>query len=148
MGLRERLPQDLHDAMRARDVTRRETIRLLQAAIKNAEIERRGPLDEMDIVALVQKQINQRHESVEQFRKGGRTDLAEREEAEMAVLEQYLPPQMSLEDVAEAARAVIATVGAQGPKEKGKVMGPLMADLRGRADGRLINEVVTELLGG
>ncbi len=148
MGLRERLPQDLHDAMRARDVTRRETIRLLQAAIKNAEIERRGPLDEMDIVALVQKQINQRRESVEQFRKGGRTDLAEREEAEMAVLEQYLPPQMSLEDVAEAARAVIATVGAQGPKEKGKVMGPLMADLRGRADGRLINEVVTELLGG
>ena len=69
-------------------------------------------------------------------------------EAEMAVLEQYLPPQMSREDVAEAARAVIATVGAQGPKEKGKVMGPLMADLRGRADGRLINEVVTELLGG
>ena len=148
MGLRERLPQDLHDAMRARDVTRRETIRLLQAAIKNAEIERRGPLDEMDIVALVQKQINQRRESVEQFRKGGRTDLAEREEAEMAVLEQYLPPQMSREDVAEAARAMIAKVGAQGPKEKGKIIGPLMADLRGRVDGRLVNEVVTELLGG
>ncbi len=145
--LRAQLREDLKTAMRARDVVRRETIRLLEAAIQNAEIERRGPLAEADLLALIQRQIKQRQDSGDQFRAGNRPDLAEREEQEMAVLQQYLPAQLSRQDVEAAARAVIARVGASGPREKGKVMAPLMQELRGKADGGLVNAVVTDLLG-
>jgi len=145
--LRTRLREELRSAMRAGDTVRRDTIRLLEAAIKNAEIERRGPLEEADLVGLVQKQARQREESIEQYRAGGRADLADREAAELAVLQEYLPQQMSEDEVREAARAAIAKAGATGPADKGKVMGPLMAELRGKADGRLVNAVVSELLG-
>ena len=145
-GLRDRLRDDLHDAMRARDVVRRDTIRLLEAAVKNAEIEARGPLDEPVLLTVIQRQIKQRHEAIDQYRSAGRDDRADKEAAELAVLEGYLPAQMDRDAIAEAARALIARLGAAGPRDKGKIMGPLMGELRGKADGRLVNAVVTELL--
>lgn len=146
-GLREQLRQDLKDAMRARETLRRDTIRLLEAAIKNAEIEARGPIAEADLHGLIQKQLRQRQESITQFEAGARQDLADKERAEIAVLQAYLPAQLDRDAIAAAARTVIDRTAAAGPGDKGKVMGPLMAELRGRADGRLVNEVVTELLG-
>ena len=146
-GLRERLREDLKGAMRARDVLRRDTIRLLQAAIKNADIEQRAEVDDAVVLTIIQRQVRQRQDSIEQFEAGGREDLAARERDEIGVLETYLPAQMDRDAIRAAAEAVIARTGASGPGDKGKVMGPLMGQLRGQADGRLVNEVVGELLG-
>ena len=145
--LRERLRSDLKDAMRARDQLRRDTIRMLEAAVKNAEIDKRGSeLADADIQAILQRQVKQRRESIVQFDQGGRQDLAEKEQAEIDVIEAYLPQQLSRDDIAERARAVIAQVGASGPGDRGKVMGPLMQELRGQADGAAVNSVVSEIL--
>ena len=146
-GVRDQLRSDLRDAMRAKDVARRSTIRMVEAAIKNAEIEKRGTeLAENDILAILQRQVKQRRESIEQFTQGGREDLAEKERVEIAIIEAYLPQQLSRDDVEERARSVIEQVGATGPGDRGKVMGMLMKDLRGQADGSLVNAVVGELL--
>jgi len=146
-GVRDQLRSDLRDAMRAKDVPRRNTIRMVEAAIKNAEIEKRGTeLAESDILAILQRQVKQRRESIEQFTQGGREDLAENERVEIAIIEAYLPQQLSRDEVELRARSVIAEVGAAGPGDRGKVMGMLMKDLRGQADGSLVNAVVGELL--
>ena len=144
--LRERLRDDLKTAMRAKDTLRRDTIRLLEAALKNVEIEQREEADDAVISQTIQKQIRQREESIEQYRAGGRDDLADQEAAEITVLQDYAPQLMDREGVVAAARAAIEAAGATGASDKGKVMGPLMAELRGKADGRLVNEVVSELL--
>lgn len=146
-GVREQLRSDLRDAMRAKDAPRRNTIRMVEAAIKNAEIEKRGAeLAESDILAILQRQVKQRRESIEQFEKGGRDDLADKERVEIAIIEQYLPRQLSRSEVEVRARAVIEQVGASGPGDRGKVMGLLMRELRGEADGSLVNAVVGALL--
>lgn len=146
-GVREKLRSDLRDAMRAKDAPRRNTIRMVEAAIKNAEIEKRGTeLAESDILAILQRQVKQRRESIEQFEKGGREDLAEKERVEIAIIEQYLPRQLTRSEVEVRARAVIEQVGASGPGDRGKVMGLLMRELRGEADGSLVNAVVGALL--
>ena len=147
-GLRDQLREDVKTAMRAKDALRRDTIRLLQAAIKNADIEQRGEVGDAVVLTIIQKQLRQRQDSIEQFEAGGREDLAARERAEIGVLEAYLPAQMDRDAIMAAAQAVVARTGASGPGDKGKVMGPLMGQLRGKADGRLVNEVVGELLGG
>ena len=146
-GLRDQLREDVKTAMRAKDALRRDTIRLLQAAIKNADIEKRGEVGDAVVLTIIQKQLRQRQDSIEQFEAGGRDDLAARERAEIGVLEVYLPAQMDRDAIMAAAQAVVARTGASGPGDKGKVMGPLMGQLRGKADGRLVNEVVGELLG-
>lgn len=147
MGLREQLREDLKSAMRAGDATRRGTIRMLEAAIKNAEIEKRGQeLPEADVLAILQRQVKQRRDSIEQFERGGREDLAEIERAEIAVIEDYLPEQLSEEEIEAAARRVIEQIGASGPGDRGKVMGPLMKELRGKADGSAVNAAVSKLL--
>lgn len=148
LGLRDQLREDLKAAMRAKETVRRDTIRMLEAAIKNAEIEKRGELEESDVQIIIQKQVRQREDSIEQFEKGDRKDLADKERAEIEVLTGYLPAQMDRAAIMDAARAVIERTGASGPGDKGKVMAPLMGELRGQADGRLVNEVVGELLGG
>ena len=148
LGLRDQLREDLKAAMRAKETDRRDTIRMLEAAIKNAEIEKRGELEESDVQIIIQKQVRQREDSIEQFEKGDRKDLADKERAEIKVLTGYLPAQMDRAAIMDAARAVIERTGASGPGDKGKVMAPLMGELRGQADGRLVNEVVGELLGG
>jgi len=144
--LKQKLSDDLKQAMRDGDKVKRSVIRLVMAAIKNAEIARQATLNDTDILGVIAKEVRQRHESIEAFRQGNRQDLVAQEEAELAVLTEYLPQQMTREEIIAAARQVIAEVGAQEPSDKGKVMPKLIAQLKGRADGREINAVVTELL--
>ena len=144
--LKQKLMDDLKQAMRGGDKVRRSVIRLVMAAIKNAEIARQAALDDTDILGIIAKEVRQRRESIEAFRLGNRQDLVAQEEAELAILNEYLPQQMTREELIVAARRVIEEVGAQGLGDKGKVMPKLIAQLKGRADGRDINAVVTELL--
>ncbi len=146
-NLKQKLTDDLKQAMRSGDKVRRSALRLLIAAINNAEIARQDTLENADILGIVTKETRQRRESIEAFKQGNRQDLVAQEEAELAVLQEYLPQQMTREEIAEAARQVIAEVGAEGPGDKGKVMPKLIAQLKGGADGREINAVVSELLG-
>lgn len=144
--LKQKLTDDLKQAMKSGDKARRSTIRLVLAAIKNAEIARQTTLKDADILGVIAKEVRQRQESIEAFKQGNRYDLVAQEEAELVVLNGYLPRQMTREEIIAEARRVIAEVGAQGPADKGKVMPKLIAELKGRADGREINAVVTELL--
>jgi uncharacterized protein YqeY len=146
-ALKQKLADDLKQAMRDGNKVKRSAIRLAIAAIKNAEIARQTALEDGDILGVIAKEIRQRKESIEAFKQGGRPELVAIEEAEMAVLEQYLPQQMSRDEIVAEARRVIEEVGAESIRDKGKVMPPLIARLKGKADGREINEVVTELLG-
>ena len=146
VNLKQRLSDDLKQAMKSGDVVKRSAIRLLLASINNAEIAKRATLEEADILGIIAKEVRQHQESIDAFRQGNRQDLVAKEEAEMAVLQGYLPQQMTREEVVEAARQVIGEMGAQGPGDKGKVMPRIIAQLKGRADGRVINEVVSELL--
>jgi uncharacterized protein YqeY len=153
MGLREQLMDDLKDAMRQRDERRKTTIRSVLAAIKQSETEldasgNRIHLDDDDILAVIAKQAKQRQESITEFRRGGREDLVAEEEAELAILQAYLPQQMTREEITAEAQQVIEEVGASSPRDMGKVMQPLMARLKGRADGKVANQVVRELLAG
>ena len=145
--LKQKLMDDLKQALRGGDKTRLSVIRLVMTAIKNAEISRRAAVDDADILGIITKEVRQRRESIDAFKQGNRPDLVAQEEAEMAILEQYLPQQMTRDEIIAEARRVIDEVGAQGPGDKGKVMPKLIAQLKGRADGREINAVVTELLG-
>ena len=145
-NLKQKLTDDLKQAMRDGDKVKRSAIRLLMAAVNNAEIARRAPLEDTDILGIITKEVRQRRESIEAFKQGNRQDLVAQEEAELAILQEYLPQQMTREEVAEAARRVIEEVGALGPGDKGKVMPKLIAQLKGRADGQEINAVVSELL--
>jgi len=144
--LKQKLMDDLKQALKGRDKVVSSVIRLAMAAIKNAEIARQATSDDADILGVIAKQARQRQESIEAFKQGNRQDLVAQEEAELAVLNGYLPRQMPREEIIAEARRVIAEVGAAGLSDKGKVMSPLIAQLKGRADGREINAVVTELL--
>jgi len=146
MPLKEQLAGDLKDALRSGDQRRRDTLRLLLSAVHNAKIAAGSELDDAGVQAVVQKEARQRRESIEEFRKGGRQDLVDKEEAELAVLSGYLPEQLDRSQIEQAARKVIDDVGARGPGDLGRVMPKLMEELRGRADGREVNAVVRELL--
>jgi uncharacterized protein YqeY len=148
MSLKERLAADLRDAMRAGDEQRKTTIRLTMASIRNAEIASGHELDDRGVEEVLRKEVKQRRDSIEEFTRGGRNDLVERETEELEVLRGYLPQLMSREEISVEARVVIAEVGATDPRDKGKVMGPLLQRLAGRAEGRDVNEVVTGLLSG
>ena len=148
MSLKEQLNSDLREALRSRDEQRKAALRMVLAALHNAEIEAKGELDDGAILGVLAKEVKQRRESIEEFRKGHREDLVAREEAQLAFIQPYLPQQMTREEVLEAARKVIAELGARGPGDKGKVMPVLINQLRGRADGREVNAVVSELLAG
>lgn len=146
-NLKEKLSADLKQAMRGGDKVKRSAIRLILAAVHNAEIARQSSLSDGDILGVIAKEARQREESIQAFKQGNRQDLVAQEEAELAVLQEYLPKQMTRDEIVAEARKVIEEVGAEGPKDKGKVMPKIIAQLKGRADGRQINEVVTELLG-
>ena len=145
-SLKQKLMEDLKQALKNQDKVRRSVIRLVMSAIKNAESARQSDLTDPDILGVIAKEVKQRRESIEAFKQGSRQDLVAQEEAELAVLEEYLPRQMTRDEIIAEARRVIAEVGAQGPGDKGKVMPRLIPQLKGRADGREINEIVTELL--
>ena len=146
-ALKRKLNDDLKQAMKSGDKLQRSVLRLLMAAIGNAEISRRVALEDTDILGIIAKEVRQRQESIDAFKQGNRQDLVAQEEKEMAILQGYLPRQLTREEIGETARQIIAEVGAQGPGDKGKVMPKLIAQLKGTADGREINSVVTELLG-
>ena len=144
--MKARLQQDLRDAMKAQDALRRDTVRFALAAIQNEEVAQRHDIDDAATLAVLRKQTKMRRESIEAFTKGGRDELAKKETAELAILESYLPTQLDEAAVRAAAERVIAETGATGPKEQGKVMQTLMAELKGQADGGLVSRVVGELL--
>jgi uncharacterized protein YqeY len=146
-NLKQRLNNDLRQALRDRNKPKVSALRLFLNAIHNTEIARQTELSEGDMLAICAKEIKQRQESIEAFKKGNRQDLVDQEEAEMAVLNEYLPQQLSRDEIMTEARSVIQEVGAQGPRDKGKVMPIIIARLKGKADGKEINAVVTELLG-
>ena len=151
MGLREQLMDDLKEAMREKDETRKRAIRSVLAALPYAEIEldasgNRVSLDEDGLLRLIDKQARERQESIDAFQSGGRDDLVVQEEADLAVLLGYLPRQLDREEIEAEARKVLAEVGASGPQDMGKVMKPLLADLRRYADRRLANQIVQGLL--
>ena len=145
-SLTQKLAGDLARALKDGDKRRRSVIRLVMAAIKNAEIAQQVTLDDAGILGVIAKEARQRRESIEAFKQGNRQDLVTQEEAELAILNQYLPQQISREEIIAEARRVIEEVGARGPVDKRKVMPKLIAQLKGKADGRDINAVVTELL--
>lgn len=149
MGLNERLTEEMKAAMKAGPAgkARLQTIRFLRAAMKNVEIDKKAPLTDDDILGILTKQVKQLKDSVVEFEKGGRQDLVEKAQAEIAILADYLPQQLSEDEVRDLARQVIAEVGAQGPKDMGKVMGPLVARTKGRSDGKMVQQIVKELLG-
>lgn len=148
MSLKDRLASDLKEALRQRDERKRDVIRYTLSALHNAEIAAGGELSEEAALAVLSKQAKSRRESIDEFGKAGRRDLVDKEQAELAILSDYLPKQASREEITEAARRVIAETGASGPKDIGKVMPVLMPQLRDRADGRVVNDVVRELLAG
>lgn len=137
---------DLKQAMKSGDKDRVAVIRMARAAIKNAEIAKGHELDDSEVIDVLSKEVKQRNESIDELKKANRPDLLEKEEKALSILKEFLPEQMSEEDIAEAARQVIDEVGATSPREKGKVMSKLMPELKGKADGRLISEVVDRLL--
>jgi uncharacterized protein len=153
MSLKDQLNADLRDAMRSGEETRKSTLRMLITSIRNAEIPPEGSsapgrldLDDDGVLDVVRKEVKQRRDSVEMYARANRTDLVAIEESEIAVLSTYLPQQMSRDEISVVAREVIARLGASGPADKGKVMPAIMGELKGKAEGRDINAVVTELL--
>jgi len=147
MGLRERLDADMKAAMKEKDAPRLSTIRLLKSAVKYREIELMKPLDDAGIEAVVASEIKRRKDSVEQYRAGHREDLAAKEEAEIGVLQGYLPAQLTPEALAKLVEAAIAGTGAKGPRDMGAVMKALMPEVQGKADGRAVSEAVKARLG-
>lgn len=145
-SIAETIRADMTAAMRARDTGRRDTLRLLIAALDNARIAAGHDLDDQEAVVALQREARQRRDSIEEYQKGGRDDLAEREQAELDIISAYLPDELSEEEIRAAIDEVVAEVGAGGPGDLGKVMGPLMGRVRGRADGRRVNELVRERL--
>ena len=148
MTMKERLSEELKDAMRSRDETRKVTLRGAMAAIRNAEIAAGRLFEDNDVSEVLRREVKQRRDSIDEFQRGGRQDLVDKETAEMGILREYLPQSLNRAQIAVAAREVIAEVGAQGARDKGKVMGPLLKRLAGQAEGRDVNEVVSELLAG
>jgi hypothetical protein len=145
-SFKERLDNDLKEAQKKRDAIRVSVIRMLKATIKNREVEKIGELSEQELLQAVSSQIKTRAEAIEGFRKGGREDMAKKEESEMAILKAYLPQQLTGEELSKLVDKALAESGAAGPKDMGKVMKLLMADVTGRADGKIVSELVKEKL--
>jgi hypothetical protein len=146
MTTRDRIEDDIRQAMRSRDQARLDALRYLKNAIQMVEKTKGEGLDDAGVAEVVTKQVNDRKESIRMFEQGGRADLVAKESAELAVLEVYLPPQMSDEELAALVRQVVEEVGAATIRDKGKVMGRLMPQVRGKADGTKVNALVTEIL--
>jgi uncharacterized protein YqeY len=148
MSLKDQITEDMKTAMRAKDSERLGTIRLLQAAMKQKEVDERIALDDVAVVAIVDKLIKQRKDSIAAFEGAGRQDLADKEKAEMTVLQAYLPARMSEAEVTAAVQAIVAEVGAKGPGDMGKVMGVVKTRLAGKADMGQVSAAVKAALAG
>ena len=148
MSLKDQITEDMKTAMRAKDSERLGTIRLLQAAMKQKEVDERVELDDVAIVAIVDKLIKQRKDSIAAFEQAGRQDLADKEKSELTVLQAYLPERMSAEEVSAAVQAIVAEVGAKGAGDMGKVMGVVKTRLAGKADMGQVSAAVKAALAG
>ncbi|TAG28203.1 MAG: GatB/YqeY domain-containing protein [Burkholderiales bacterium] len=148
MSIKDTLTEDMKTAMRAKESERLLTIRMLQAAIKQKEVDERITLDDAQVIAIVDKLVKQRKDSITAFEAGGRQDLADKEKAEMAILQVYLPQRMSAEEVTAAVKAIVAELGATGPGDMGKVMGAVKAKLAGKADMGQVSAAVKAALAG
>ncbi|WP_367065312.1 GatB/YqeY domain-containing protein [Oryzisolibacter sp. LB2S] len=148
MSLKDQITEDMKTAMRAKDSARLGTIRLLQAAMKQKEVDERITLDDAAIVAIVDKLIKQRKDSIAAFEGAGRQDLADKEKAELDVLKAYLPERMSESEILDAVKAIVAEVGAKGPGDMGKVMGVVKTRLAGKADMGQVSAAVKAALAG
>ena len=146
MSLKESLPAELKDALRAGDKIKLGTIRLILSAVNYAEIDQQKTLDDQGIHGVIAKMIKQRRESIDAFKAGNRPDLVAIEQAEVEILESYMPRQLSRDEIIAEAKKVIAEVGATKPQDMGKVMGKLSPVMKGKADGKEVAAVVTELL--
>ena len=147
MGLYEKIESDMKAALKGKDTVRLSTLRMLLAAVKNLEVEKRVKrLEDADIPQLIQKDIKRHRESIEQFEKGARQDLADKETLELKILEAYLPKQLSDEELQDIIKAAISECGATTKADAGKVMKAVMEKVKGRADGKLVNRLVMSLL--
>ena len=144
----EKFQEDLKEALKKGDNIRRDTIRLILSALNYSQIAKGAPLEEADFLAVLQKEATRRRESIEAFSKGNRPDLVAREEAELKVIKDYLPPALTQEEIIQAARQAIAESSAQGPRDMGKVMRLLLPRLKGRAGGQEVSTIVQGLLSG
>jgi uncharacterized protein len=148
MSLKERITEDMKGAMRARETERLGTIRLLTAAMKQKEVDERVELDDVAVIGIVDKMLKQRKDSIEAFEKAGRQDLADKEKAEVTVLQTYLPARLSSGEIAAEVKAIVAELGAKGPGDMGKVMGAVKARLAGKADMGQVSAAVKAALAG
>ena len=148
MSLKDQITEDMKTAMRAKDSERLGTIRLLLSAIKQKEVDERVVVDDVAVVAIVDKLIKQRKDSIEAFQKAERKDLADKEAAELAVLQTYLPQRLTAEEVTTAVKAIVSELGASGPGDMGKVMGAAKAQLAGKADMGQVSAAVKAALAG
>ena len=147
MGLKIQIQEDVKQAMRARERDRLATLRLVTAAIKQKEVDERIELDDTQVLAVLDKMVKQRRESLEQYQKAGRTDLADKEKFELALIQQYLPEQLSEEDLAVLIDAAVAQTGASSIRDMGSVMGALRDKVQGRADMKAVSQAVKSQLG-
>ena len=148
MTIKEQLMHDMKEAMKSKQADRLGTIRQLRSAIKNKEIEQRQELDDDGVIGVISTAVKQRREAAQMYHDNGRPELAAKEEGELAVLQQYLPAQLSEDEIREIVIAVIAETGASSMKEMGKVMPLVMAKTKGSADGKMVNQLVREQLAG
>ena len=146
MALKDHIQEALRGALKRQQKVEVSTLRLLLSEIRNAEIAQQKPADDNKVLDVITKEVKRRRESIEAFKQGNRSDLVAQEEAELAILMSYLPEQMSRAEIVAAARQVLDAVGANGPSDKGKVMSQLMPQLKGKADGKEVSDIVTELL--
>ena len=146
MPLREKLEQDIKDSMRSRDQARLDALRFLKFAVQAVEKEQKKELDDAAMVEVATKQASDRRDSIRAFEEGGRDAMAAKEAAELKVLEEFLPPQMSHDALVQLIKDTAAEVGAASPQDKGKLLGKLMPQVRGKADGTVVNQMATEYL--
>jgi uncharacterized protein YqeY len=147
MSLRVQIKDDIKAAMKAKDTAKRDALRLLDSAMKQIEVDERKELSDDDVLAIISKQVKQRNDSATQYKEAGRDDLLEKESAEIAIFETYLPAQLSDDELTTAVKEIIAQTGATSMKDMGKVMGAAKAKIGNLADGKRINECVKALLG-
>jgi uncharacterized protein YqeY len=145
--LKERLNQDMKEALKAHDSARLSAIRMIISAVRNKEIDARKDMDDEGVLSVLSTSAKQRRESIEQYEKAGRQDLVDKEKAELEVIMSYMPQQMGRKEIEALVRDAVAESGAAGPADMGKVMKVLMPKVKGRADGKLVNEVVKAALG-
>ncbi|HET7696466.1 MAG TPA: GatB/YqeY domain-containing protein [Vicinamibacterales bacterium] len=149
MTLSEQISRDITEAMKARDAVKLSALRMVKAALMNGEVAKGRPLEESEMQQVLASLLKQRRDSIEQFTKGGRQDLVDKETAEVGILERYAPPAASAADLEQAVDAAIKETGAAGPKDMGRVMKAVMSALAGKsADGKAVNEMVRKKLGG